>query len=86
VPGVAGLIVLVALAGAVVLGLLCLGLWRRLAALGRELGELGERLEQARGPEPPEGHDLEHDLAGLRRKYPGVRLDVRRPGDGGPGA
>jgi hypothetical protein len=45
---VGGLVLLVAGAGAVVLGLLLTGLWRRARGLLAELGELGDRLERVR--------------------------------------
>ena len=72
-----GGLLLVSLVGLVVLGLLCLGLWRRLVALLAEVASLGERLA-AVGDGHRDGRDgdLERDLAALREKYPGLDVEV----------
>lgn len=85
---VIGVFLLVGLVGLVVIGLLCLGLWRRTVALGREVGAVGERLERAQRELEVANRDarsrsLERDLAALRAKYPDVELAVRRsPAEG----
>ncbi len=71
-----GGLLLVSLVGLVVLGLLCLGLWRRLVALLAEVATVGERLAVTDGRRDG---DLERDLAALRERYPGLDLEVRRP-------
>jgi hypothetical protein len=80
---VIGAFLLVGLVGLAVIGMLCLGLWRRTVALGREVGAVGTRLERAQRElelvnRDAQSRSLERDLAALRAKYPDVELAVRR--------
>ena len=82
---VAGLIVSVALVGLVVLGALCVGLWRRVLALVSELAALGDQLETVRRQAdhltgPPGGLDLDRDLATFRERHPEFEVEVRPRG------
>ena len=77
---VAGLILSVALAGVVLLGVLCVGLWRRFLALASELAALSSQLEEARqeaGRLRPGSGDLDRDLATFRERHPEFEVDVR---------
>ena len=75
---VAGGVLLAVIAAGLVLGLLLRGVWRRLVALLAELGEVADRLDQARADLSPREDDLERDLALLRQRHPDVDLQVRR--------
>ena len=87
---VGGLVLLVGTVGAVVLGVLLLGLWRRAVALLTELGELGERLERVRDALDPSDDtsgrsDLDEDLARLGERHPDVEILVRPRATARPG-
>lgn len=78
---VGGLVLLEVAVGAVVLGLLLRGLWRRATGLLAELGELGDRLERLRdevGMAP--GPDAADDDPGTATRSSPRSSDAGAPG------